>query len=148
MHYWLIKFAPFRTSWQEIVQQGTFTLRGVKSHLARKHLSAMHLGDYVLFSRSQREPALMGLLQVTRPAYPDPTAENPYWLTCDFQPLETFKEPIPLYRLREESSLQQLRLLKQPRLSVMPLQAPEWLEIKQIAGMKRDDTKVIKNVGM
>ena len=71
-NFWLVKFAPFRTSWRDIIKVGRFTLRGVRSHAARKHLIAMRLGDRALFYHSQEEKAIVGILKVIREAYPDP----------------------------------------------------------------------------
>jgi predicted RNA-binding protein with PUA-like domain len=72
MRYWLIKVAPFRTSWTQIVRAGMFTLRSMRNPEARNHLAAMHIGDQVLFYHSQEERAIVGILEVTREAYPDP----------------------------------------------------------------------------
>lgn len=128
MRHWLIKFAPFRTSWAEIVRAGTFTLRGVRSAEARKHLLVMGLGDPVLFYQSQKDQSIVGLLQVSRAAYPDPTSADPRWLTCDFAPVRSLG-PIALSTLRAESSLGDLPLLLQPRLAVMPVAAEHWTVI-------------------
>jgi predicted RNA-binding protein with PUA-like domain len=127
--HWLIKFAPFRTSWAEIVARGTFTPRGIRSPEARKHLSAMRLGDPALFYRSQKDQAIVGLLQVTREAYPDPTSADPKWLTCDFQPIRTLKQVIPLTELRKLDTLSNLALFRQPRLAVMPVSQSEFQQI-------------------
>ncbi len=127
-NHWLIKFAPFRTSWTEIVQRGQFTLRGVRSPVARKHLAAMRLGDGVLYYHSQKELAVVGVMQVSREAYPDPTSANPQWLTCDFTPLQTLPRPVTLAELRADSRLATLAILSQPRLAVMPV-APEQFQI-------------------
>jgi predicted RNA-binding protein with PUA-like domain len=75
--HWLVKFAPFRTSWAEIVKRGTFTLRGVRSPAARKHLSKMRLGDAVLFYHSQKELAVVGLMEVSKEAYPVHSVPTP-----------------------------------------------------------------------
>ena len=124
--HWLIKFAPFRTSWAEIVARGTFTPRGIRSLEARKHLSAMRLEDFVLFYQSQQDKSVVGLLEVAREAYPDPTSTDPQWLTCDFRPIRTLSHPVPLASLRQNPSLANLPLLRQPRLSVMPLSHEEF----------------------
>ncbi|MDX2080318.1 MAG: EVE domain-containing protein [Terrimicrobiaceae bacterium] len=116
-----MKFAPFRTSWSEIVQRGTFSLRGVRSATARKHLTAMRKGDAVLFYHSQQELAVVGLMAVSREAYPDPTSADPQWLTCDFTPMKTLPRPIPLAELKVDPRLSTLALLNQPRLAVMPI---------------------------
>ena len=130
--HWLVKFAPFRTSWAEIVRRGTFTLRGVRSPTARANLAAMRLGDPVLFYHSQQELAVMGVLEVTREAYPDPTSSDPQWLTCDFRPIESLASPVPLAAIRTEHDLSQIALLRQPRLAVMPLHANEWNRILEL----------------
>lgn len=124
--FWLVKFAPFRTSWVEIVKRGRFTLRGVRSLLARKHIAGMRVGDHVLFYHSQQERTVVGLLQVTREAYPDPTSADPRWLTCDFEPVRSLARPISIAELRADSSLASLALLRQSRLSVMPLSQAEF----------------------
>ena len=119
--FWLVKFAPFRTDWSEVIRRGIFTMRGVRSPEARNNLRAMHLGDQVLFYRSQRDPAVMGLMEVIRPAYPDPTSVDPQWLTCDFRPIRTLPEPIPLAKIKNHPDLADLPLIRRPRLAVMPL---------------------------
>jgi predicted RNA-binding protein with PUA-like domain len=121
MHHWLIKFAPFRTNWSEIVKRGVFTLRGVRNHQARNHLSQMQLRDPVLFYQSQRQQAVVGLMEVMRPAYPDPTSSDPRWLTCDFVPLKQLSRPVPLADIKLDPDLQEIALIRQPRLAVMPL---------------------------
>ncbi len=119
--HWLVKFAPFRTSWAEIVRRGTFTLRGVRSPTARAHLAAMRLGDPVLFYHSQQELAVMGVMSVTREAYPDPTSTDPQWLTCDFVPVQTFVRPVNLNEIKADPRFAALGLIRQPRLAVMPV---------------------------
>ena len=124
--YWLVKFAPYRTSWVQIVQRGTFTLRGVRSPSARKHLSEIRLGDLVLFYHSQQDLAVVGVMKVTLEAYPDPTSADPHWLTCDFAPVQTLPRPISLAEIRTHPALAGLPLLRQPRLAVMPVTASEY----------------------
>jgi predicted RNA-binding protein with PUA-like domain len=116
-----VKFAPFRTPWKDIVKRGAFTLRGVRSPAARKHLSEMHQGDEVLFYHSQQELAVVGVMEVTREAYPDPTSADPRWLTCDFAPVKTLAHPVSLEAIKADSRLATLPLVRQPRLAVMPL---------------------------
>ena len=133
-NFWLIKFAPFRTSWEEIIRTGSFTLRGVRSPAARNHLASMRLGDAVLFYQSQKDQAVRGLLEVSRTAYPDPTSADPNWLTCDFRPTRLFKRPVALAELREEPLLDELLLLRQPRLAVLPVQHKHFETILRMSG--------------
>ena len=137
---WLVKFAPFRTGWPEIVRRGTFTLRGVRNSLARKHLSKMQVGDQVLFYHSQQELAIMGLMEVKHTAYPDPTSNDPAWLTCDFRPIFSFSRPVPLAAIKADIRLASLPLVRQPRLAVMPVSTTVF---RIIRGMGEGETLAI-----
>jgi predicted RNA-binding protein with PUA-like domain len=132
-NFWLIKFAAFRTSWTEIVQRGKFTLRGVRSAGARKHLAAMKQGDSVLFYRSQEEQAVVGVLEVARESYSDPTSADCKWLTCDFKPLETLPRSVTLAEVRASKRLANIPLIRQPRLSAMPLGPAEFEAIIELS---------------
>ncbi len=121
MRHWLIKFAPFRTSWSDIVRAGTFTLRGVRSPEARRHLAAMRIGHPVLFYQSQQRQAIVGVMEVTREAYPEPTRNDPQWLTCDFTPVQNFAKPVSLAAIKADHRFASLALVRQPRLAVMPV---------------------------
>jgi len=124
--YWLVKFAPFRTPWTEIVKRGRFTLRGVRSAVARKHLSDMRMGDAVLFYHSQQDLAVVGVLEVVREAYADPTSADPQWLTCDFAPVKALSHPVSLEAIKADARLVALALVRQPRLAVMPVTEAEF----------------------
>jgi predicted RNA-binding protein with PUA-like domain len=132
-NFWLIKFAAFRTSWPEIVRRGKFTLRGVRSAAARKHLAAMRLGDATLFYRSQTDQAIVGVLEVVREAYPDPTSADAQWLTCDFAPVETLPRGVALSEIRADSRLEGIALFRQTRLSVMPVSPGEFKAVLDLA---------------
>lgn len=123
--HWLIKFAPFRTSWEEIVARGNFSPRGIRSPEARKHLKSMVFGDLVFFFQSQKDQAVMGLMKVTRPAYPDPTSADPSWVTCSFLPIRSFSPVLTLAAIRSSDSFFGSPLIRQPRLAVMPIQSEE-----------------------
>ena len=124
--FWLVKFAPFRTPWSDIVRRGTFTLRGVRSPTARNNIKNMRLHDPVLFYHSQQELAVVGLMEVSGRAYPDPTSADPQWLTCDFTPIRSFARPVSLTEIKVDSRLAEMGLVRQPRLAVMPLTAQEF----------------------
>lgn len=119
--YWLVKFAPFRTSWNEVIRRGIFTLRGVRSPEARNNLKAMRMRDLVLFYHSQQERAVVGIMEVSRCAYSDPTSVDPQWLTCDFRPVKTLRSPVSRTQIKSDPELADISLIHQPRLSVMPL---------------------------
>lgn len=132
-NHWLIKFAPFRTAWTEIVARGSFTPRGIRSAEARKNLIAMKLGESALFYQSQKNQAVVGVLEVVREAYPDPTSADPQWLTCDFIPLRSLPSPVSLEAIKASPALSNLPLVRRPRLSVMPLTANEFEIIQLLA---------------
>lgn len=129
MRHWLIKFAPFRTAWSDIVRAGSFTLRGIRSREARKHLAAMRIGDPVLFYHSQQERAVVGAMEVTREAYPDPTSSSTLWLTCDFVPVRPLLRFVTLNEIKNAAALKNLALVRQPRLAVMPVSLVEFISI-------------------
>jgi len=131
-NYWLIKFAPFRTSWDEIVRRGVFTLRGVRSPEARNNLKKMKRHDPVLFYHSQKEFSVVGIMKVTRAAYPDPTSTDAKWLTCDFAPVRTLKVPIKLSVIKKIPELLEIALVRKPRLAVMPLSKKEFETIAKL----------------
>jgi predicted RNA-binding protein with PUA-like domain len=137
--HWLVKFAPFRTSWSEIVRTGTFTLRGVRSPEARNNLRKMQLHDPVLFYHSQQELAVVGLMEVYKTAYPDPTSADCKWLTCDFIPRRTLSHPVPLEAIKVDPLLARLGLVRQPRLAVMPVSNQEFDIIVNGAGVTMTD---------
>lgn len=132
-NYWLIKFAPFRTAWTDIVRRGTFTLRGVRSPAARTFLSQMVRGDRVLFYHSQQELAIVGLLEVTREAYPDPMSADPQWVTCDFGPVKTLEHSVSLKSIKADPRFAFLALVRQPRLAVMPVSEEQFHMILETA---------------
>jgi len=132
--FWLVKFAPFRTAWSEIVQRGTFTLRGVRSHQARNNLAAMRKGDAVFYYHSQQELQVVGVMQVVREAFPDPTSSDPKWLTVTFSPVKTLVTPVSLQTMRNVADLTKIALIRQPRLSVMPLTQCQFDKIITLSG--------------
>ena len=119
--FWLIKFAPFRTSWVQVVKCGGFTMRGVRNVQARNYLATMRIGEQVFFYHSQQELAVVGLCEVESPAFQDPTSADSRWLAVTFRPIKTLASPVPLSLIRNTLGLEQIGVVRQPRLSVMPL---------------------------
>jgi len=133
--FWIVKFAPFRASWADIVRSGTLTLRGIRNAQSRNNLARMNVGDFAFYYHSQRGLAITGLLRVTRAAYPDPCAADPQWLTCDFAPVHSMPEPLSLARLKSEPALAGTSFIRQPRVAVHPLTLFEASSIFQLAGI-------------
>lgn len=132
MNYWLIKFAPFRYSWKDILRNGRFEIYSVRNAQARNNLKKMKLGDIVLFYHSQKEQCIMGKMKVIEEAHQDKTTDDARWLSVTFEPFESFQNPISLAQLKKEKDLQNIGLIKQPRLSVMPLTENEFVLIHRL----------------
>lgn len=118
---WLIKFAPFRYSWNDCLLNGQFEIYSVRSYQARNNLKEMKLGEKVLFYHSQKEQKIMGVMKVIEEAHQDFTTNDPKWVSVTFEPIHSFESPITLAQLKEVESFGNLGLIKQPRLSVMPV---------------------------
>lgn len=121
MNYWMVKFAPFRYSWKDVMKNGKFEIYSVRSPQARNNLKAMKLNDLVLFYHSQQENCVMGIMKVIVEAHQDPTTNDPRWVSVTFEPVETLENPVYLKEIKSVLELVELPLIKQPRLSVMKL---------------------------
>ncbi len=122
MNYWLVKFAPFRYSWQDVLRNGKFEVYSVRNPQARNNLKAMKLNDEVLFYHSQKGNCIIGKMKVIEEAHQDKTTDDPQWVSVT---LETFEKPISLSQIKETKGLENIGLIKQPRLAVMPISERE-----------------------
>ena len=126
MNYWLVKFAPFRVSWQEVLRNGKFEIYSVRNAQARNNLKEMKLKDEVLFYHSQEGNCIMGTMKVIEEAHQDKTTDDNRWVSVTFEPNKTFKNPISLVEIKQTKSLENIGLIKQPRLAVMKLKQEEF----------------------
>lgn len=126
MQYWLVKSEPAAYSWFDLVKDGRTSWTGVRNFQARNNLQAMKKGDFVLFYHSVLEKAIVGLAKVDTEAYPDATSNDPRWLAVDLVPARDFKEAVTLDQIKKDNRLENIALIKQSRLSVMPLKAEEF----------------------
>ncbi len=125
MNYWLVKFAPFRYSWQDVLYNGKFEIYSVRSPQARNNLKEMKLGDKVLFYHSQEERNVMGEMKVIEEAHQDKTTDDKRWVSVTFEPIKNFQHPITLKKIKMTKGLENIGLIKQPRLSVIKLTEEE-----------------------
>jgi predicted RNA-binding protein with PUA-like domain len=128
-HWWLVKSEPETYSWEDFKREGGTAWTGVRSFAARLHLRGMAVGDEVLFYHSGDGKAVVGVAKVRKTAYPDPTAEEGEWVCVDLAPGKPLKKPVSLVEIKARKSLQQIALVRQSRLSVMPLGEAEYREI-------------------
>lgn len=131
MNYWLVKQEPEKYSFDDLIKDGATDWTGVRNFQARNNLRAMQLGDRVLFYHSVSEKLVVGIAEVSREEYPDPTDEK--WIAVELKPLEKLTNPVSLEKIKAEKMLENLALIKQSRLSVMPLTGSEYEKILEFA---------------
>lgn len=139
MNYWLVKSEPDHYGWHHFVAQGHAVWDGVRNYQARNNLNAMQEGDQVLFYHSVTKPCVVGLAIVVRTAYPDPTVANDPtqtkfgWVVVEFEPMMAFAKSVSLAQIKAEPMLANIGLIKQSRLSVMPVKPDEFELILSMA---------------
>jgi predicted RNA-binding protein with PUA-like domain len=126
---WLVKTEPSSYSWDDLVRDGKTRWDGVRNPLARNHLEAMKAGDLVLVYHSGDEKAVVGIAKATKAAYPDPTADDERWLAVDLAPARPLAARVPLAVVKKDKKLASIALVRQSRLSVMPLDAAAFARI-------------------
>jgi predicted RNA-binding protein with PUA-like domain len=126
MNYWLVKSEPFAYSWSTFVANGGGMWDGVRSYQARNNLMAMKTGDLVMFYHSNEGLEIVGIAKVAREHYPDPTTDDPRWVVVDLVPLQALEKPVKLSQIKTDNRLQEIALIRQSRLSVMPLKPSEF----------------------
>ncbi len=126
MNTWLVKSEPFKYSWEKFLKDKRTYWDGVRNFQARNNLKAMKKWDEVLFYHSNEGMEVVGIARVVKEHYPDPTSDEPAWVVVDLEPVKTLKKPVPLADIKKEKKLQNIALIKQGRLSVMPLTKEEF----------------------
>lgn len=124
--YWMVKQEPETYSWDDFVRDEQTDWTGVRNYQARNNLRAMKAGDRVLFYHSGKEKAVVGVAEVVRAAYPDPTANDSQWVAVDLKPVKALAKPVPLPAIRYDKRLSGLPLIRQSQLSVMSLTKDEF----------------------
>jgi predicted RNA-binding protein with PUA-like domain len=120
-NYWMVKQEPEAYSWDTFIKEGRTAWTGVRNFQARNHLRAMRRGDLVLFYHSVSEKQVVGICRVEREAYPDPSAQEGDWSAVDLVPVKPLREPVTLNAIKADAVLKEMPLIRQSRLSVMPL---------------------------
>lgn len=133
MKYWLLKSDPETYSWENLIEDKKTDWTGVRNYQARNNLKDMKLGDLALFYHSQKEKAIVGIAQIVKEYYQDPTTDDTHWVAVDIAPVETFKKPVTLAQIKEDPQLKNIGLLKQSRLSVIPVTNEEYNEIIKLS---------------
>ena len=132
--FWLVKSEPSSYSWSDFKRDGGTSWTGVRNYTARNNLRKMRKGDEVLFYHSGEEKAVVGIARVKRTAYADKTATEGDWSTVDLVPIKSLPRPVTLGEIKQAPRLKKIQLVRQSRLSVMPLSGPEFDRILKMGG--------------
>lgn len=133
MNYWMVKQEPDSYSWDDFVKDGKTDWTGVRNYQARNNLRDMKAGDKVLFYHSNVGKEVVGIAKVTKAAFPDPTADDDKWVAVELSPVKPLKKPVGLAQMKENLALNDLKLIRQSQLSVMPVTKDEFEEILSMA---------------
>ena len=136
MNYWLVKSEPDAFSWDQQVENGVEPWTGVRNHTAKLNMMAMKKGDRAFFYHSNIGKEIVGVVEVAREAYPDPSAESGPWVCVDMKAVGPMPKPITLAAIKADPSLEGMALLRQSRLSVGPVTEAEWKYLCKVGGWK------------
>ncbi|MFN8406614.1 MAG: EVE domain-containing protein [Sphingobacteriaceae bacterium] len=135
MQHWLVKSEPKKYSWEKFIQDGRTFWDGVRNFQARNNLKAMKEGDLALFYHSNEGKSVVGIAKVVKEAYQDPTTADKNWVAVDLVPVQTILNPVALDKIKVDERLQNIALVKQGRLSVMPLKKEEFDRILELGAL-------------
>jgi len=133
--YWLLKSEPFKYSWEQLLKDGKTFWDGVRNFQARKNLMAMKKGDKCFFYHSNEGLCIMGIVEVIKEHYPDPTDNTGKWVCVDIKPCKSFKKPVTLQEIKEHPVLKNMQFVKQQRLSVSVVTPEEYEIICKLGGV-------------
>ena len=135
MKYWLLKSEPNTWSWDNQVKEGASMWDGVRNYQARNNLKEMKKNDLCFFYHSVTEKSVVGIVKVVKEHYPDPTDKTGLFVVVDVKAIKKLKNPVSLAQIKENKKLKNIALIKQSRLSVMPIKNIEWKEIIKLSSI-------------
>ena len=133
MNYWLLKSEPDAWSWDDQVKEGPSMWEGVRNYQARNNLMKMKIGDLCFFYHSVKEKSIVGIVEIVKEYYPDPTDKQKRFVVVDVKAKKKLKNSVTLEQIKMEKLLKDIPLIKQSRLSVMPIKKTEWDKIIKIS---------------
>lgn len=139
--YWLMKSEPFKYPWEALVKDGRTYWDGVRNYEARNNLAAMREGDLALFYHSNEGKEVVGVAEIVKESYPDPTADDPAWVVVEIEPYAPFAKPVSLATIKTDPELKEIQLIRRSRLSVVPLTPVEFDRILALGGTKLPKAK-------
>lgn len=135
LRYWLVKSEPFKYSWEDLVKDGWTYWDGVRNYEARNNIRGMAIGDQLLFYHSNENRAVVGIAEVIREHYQDPTTDDDRWSVVDIKPLQALSSAVTLAEIKREPRLSNMQLVTRSRLSVSPVTADEFGVIVAMGGL-------------
>lgn len=136
MNYWLVKSEPIKYAWSTLVKDGKTFWSGVRNYQASNNLKAMKKGDQAFFYHSNEGLEIVGICEIVKEYYPDYTDESGKFGMVDVKASRPLKTPVTLHAIKSEPKLADIALVKQSRLSVMPITATQWKLICKMGGIK------------
>ena len=130
--YWLMKSEPFKYAWDQLVRDGSTYWDGVRNYEARNNLAAMKKGDLALYYHSNEGKQVVGVVEIVKESYPDPTTDDERWVVVEIEPRVPFREPVSLGTIKADPKLAEIQLVRRGRLSVVPLTAAEFKYILEL----------------
>lgn len=137
MAYWLVKSEPFKYSWEQFEKDKKTFWDGVRNYAARNNLKAMKKGEKVLYYHSNEGVEVVGIAEVAKEFYQDPTTPEDAWVVVDLKPVKKLKNTVPLSAIKADPRLANMALVKLSRLSVQPVTDEEWKVIMELGGEKK-----------
>ncbi len=136
MNYWLVKSEPTTYAWEQLEKDKSTFWDGVRNYQARNNLREMKKGDLVLYYHSNKDMAVVGIAKVIKASYPDPSSEDDRWLAVDLAPVKPVKIPVALSVIKADVELKNMLLVKNSRLSVMPVTEQEYKRVLSLGKTK------------
>ena len=134
-NHWLVKSEPDKYSWEDLVKDGWTYWDGVRNYEARNNLRAMGVGDRLLYYHSNKGTAVVGVAEVTREQYQDPTTEDERWCVVDVKPVVALERPVTLAAIKADSRLNEMVVARRSRLSVSPVTPAEFRRVLELGGL-------------
>ena len=133
--YWLVKTEPNAYSWDDLVEDGWTYWDGIRNYEARNNLRKMAVGDLLLYYHSGRSRTVVGVAEVTREHYQDPTTDDQRWSAVDIKPVQALNRPVTLAEIKRDSRLSEMVLVRRSRLSVTPVTEGEYGIVLAMGGL-------------
>lgn len=134
--YWLMKSEPYKYSWDDLVRDGRTYWDGVRNYEARNNLAAMEEGDLAFYYHSNKGKEVVGIAEIVRSSYPDPTAGDETWVVVDIVPVVPFEQPVSLATIKQDPKLSEIQLVRRGRLSVVPISPTEFRYVAKLGKTK------------